>query len=189
MLTEFLCLTALTLNVDEREALRGEVNEWVKLFLPKLERKSTRKEKCRLVASVERQEFGKDENAEKWQYFKFVGNKGILYYYCSINDYKMELGEFNATSFQKNILHEHPSLSDIFISRRSDIKEENGKWELENALKERIISEGGEATIFSEKFGKVEMAVRIQIFDPFLFTKKFVHEMIKWKTYLISGKF
>jgi len=45
MLTELALLTALTLNTDEREVLRDKINEWVKLFLPKLERKSTRTEK------------------------------------------------------------------------------------------------------------------------------------------------
>ena len=64
MLTEFALLTALTLNEDEREALRGEINEWVKCFLPKLERQSTRTEKCRLVASVERQVFENTRNAQ-----------------------------------------------------------------------------------------------------------------------------
>ena len=58
MLTEFCFLAALTLNEDERAVLRTEIDEWVKYFLPKLERESTRTEKCRLIASVERHEFG-----------------------------------------------------------------------------------------------------------------------------------
>ena len=37
------------------------------------------------------------------------------------------------------------------------------------------------------KFGNKEFAVRIQCFDPFLFTNKFVGKT-KWKTHLISGK-
>jgi len=79
-------------------------------------------------------------------------------------------------------------LSNVFIGR-SEIKEENGKWKLENELKGRIISEGGEAIVFCEKFGKDEMAVRIQIFDPFLFSQKFGADLIKFKTHLISGEF
>jgi hypothetical protein len=47
---------------------------------------------------------------------------------------------------------------------------------------------GGEALVFSEKFGDRELAVRLQIFDSFLFTKKFSANQIKWKTHLISGK-
>ena len=181
MITEFLWLTALTLNKDEKEALRGEINEWVKLFLPKLERESTRTEKCRLVASVERNEFGDDWKAEYWRFCKFIGKKGIIF-----DEDKNQLKKFEATSFQKKILDRNPNLSNVFIGR-SEIKEENGKWKLENELKERIISEGGEAIVFCEKFGKFEMAVRIQIFDAFLFSKKFGANLIKFKTHLISG--
>ena len=76
-MTEFALLTALTLNSDEREVLRDKMDEWVKCFLPKLERKSTRTEKCRLIASVERQEFERDWSAEKWRFCKFVGKNGI----------------------------------------------------------------------------------------------------------------
>jgi len=135
----------------------------VKLFLPKLERESTRTEKCRLVASVERNEFKQRDNAVQWRFCKFVGEKGIIF-----RENQTQLGEFEATSFQKKILYRNPN----FIGR-SEIKEESGKWKLENELIERIISEGGEAIVFSEKFGKDEMAVRIQIFDPFLFSQKF----------------
>ena len=45
MLTEFCFLAALTLNSDEREVLRNEIDEWVKFFLPKLEREATAKYK------------------------------------------------------------------------------------------------------------------------------------------------
>ena len=51
MLTEFALLTALTMNADEREAFRGEIINWVKFFLPKISRESTRTAKCRLIAS------------------------------------------------------------------------------------------------------------------------------------------
>ena len=68
MLTEFCFLAALTLNSDEKAVLRGEIDEWVKLFLPKLERESTRTEKCRLIASVERQEFREEyDTAADWR--------------------------------------------------------------------------------------------------------------------------
>jgi len=186
MITESLWLTALTLNEDEKEALRGEINEWVKLFLPKLERESTRTEKCRLVASVERHKFRDKSNAVEWRFCKFVGKKGLLF-----DDKKQQLGKFKPTSFQKKILDRNPSLSNVFMKNfigRSEIKEETGKWKLENELKGRIISEGGEAIVFCGKFGKAEMAVRIQIFDSFLFSKKFGTNSIKFKTHLISGK-
>ena len=108
MLTEFALLTALTLTDDEREVLRNKVNGWVKSILPKLKRESSRTEKCRLIASVERHEFRYNYNAIKWRFFKFVGNKGILF-----DEKKRQLedsrtgrpfGEFEATSFQKKIL-------------------------------------------------------------------------------------
>jgi len=91
MLTEFLLLTALTLNEFEGEALRGEINEWVKCFLPKLEKESTRTEKCRLVASVERQEFSDYGLARTWRFFIFVGNKGFIF-----DENKKQLDEFKA---------------------------------------------------------------------------------------------
>jgi hypothetical protein len=52
MLTEFAFLATLTLNADEIEALRIEINNWVKCFLPRLKRESTRTAQCRLIASV-----------------------------------------------------------------------------------------------------------------------------------------
>ena len=82
---------------------------------------------------------------------------------------------------------QNPSLSDVFIERY-EIKEESGEWKLDNQLKRKLISEGGEALVFSEKFGGNEMAVRVQIFDPILFTKKLGGDQIKLKTHLISGE-
>jgi hypothetical protein len=187
MISEFLWLTLLTLNEDDREALRGKLNKWLKEFLPKLERESTRTAKCRLIASVERHEFENHlYDATDWQFFKFVENKGVLY----DKDKKQldDKGEFEATSFQKKILRENSNLSDVLIGR-FEIKEENGEWKLKNELKDKLISEGGEALVFSEKFGEVEMAVRVHVFDPFLFTKKFGVDRIKLKTHLISGEF
>jgi len=72
MLTEFALLAALTLNADEREVLRDKINDWVKWFMPKLDIESTRSDKCRLVASVDRQQFKNTRNA-KGQGLKFSG--------------------------------------------------------------------------------------------------------------------
>ncbi|CBY15528.1 unnamed protein product [Oikopleura dioica] len=180
MLTEFCFLAALTLNEDERAVLRNEIDEWVKYFLPKLERESTRTEKCRLIASVERQEFGYFWNARRWRFCKFVGKNGIIF-----NEDKEELEKFKITSLQKKILRRNPSLENVFIGR-SDIMEENGFWKLNDELKNKIISEGGEAIIFLEKFGNLEGAVRIHIFDAFLLTSNFGANELKWKTNLIS---
>jgi len=181
MLTEFALLTALTLNSDEREVLRDKINKWVKCFLPKLERESTRTEKCRLIASVERQEFEDGWNTRNWRFCKFDGNKGFIF-----DKDKNKLEEFKVTSFQKKIHRQNPSLSNVFIGR-CEIMEENGEWNLNNELKDELLSEGGEAIVFSRKFGENLMAVRIAVFDPFLFTKQFCDRQIKWRTHLISG--
>jgi len=183
MLTEFCFLAALTLNEDERAILRTEIDKWVKSFLPKLERESTRTEKCRLIASVERQEFRRHGYASNWRFCKFVGKNGIIF-----DDFKKELEKFKITTFQKKIIRRNPSLKNVFLGR-SEIKEETGFWKLNDELKNKIISEGGEAIIFLEKFGNLEAAVRIHIFDAFLFTTEFGANELKWKTNLISGNF
>ncbi|CBY37225.1 unnamed protein product [Oikopleura dioica] len=154
------------------------LDEWMKNFFPKLERESTRTEKCRLIASVERQEFEDDENAVKWRFCKFVGNKGILF-----DKHQYQLEEFEATSFQKRILRQNPKLKDVLIGRR-EIRPELGEWKLTNEL--TIISEGGEAIVFSEKFEETLMAVRVAVFDPFLFTKQCDTQHIKWNATIIS---
>jgi len=123
MLTEFALLTALTLNSDEREVLRDKIDEWVKCFLPKLKRESTREEKCRLIASVERQEFERDWYARKWRFCGFVGKKGFIFDECEI-----ELEEFKATFFQKRILRQNPILVKYF-SR--PFRNEGRKWKME----------------------------------------------------------
>ena len=183
MLTEFALLTALTLNSDEREVLRDKIDEWVKCFLPKLERESTRTEKCRLIASVERHEFEDDLDAKYWRFCKFVGNKGLIF-----SEKKRQIEAFKATSFQKRILRQNPILKNVFLGR-SENKEENGIWNLKNELKKKLLSEGGEAIVLNLKFGENLMAVRIAIFDPFLFTKQFCAGQIKFRTHLISGLF
>ncbi|CBY10809.1 unnamed protein product [Oikopleura dioica] len=180
MLTEFCLLAALTLNSDEREVLRNEIDEWVKCFLPKLERVSTREEKCRLIASVERQEFEDDMNAYYWRFCKFVGKNGMI-----LDAEKRKIQKFKITSFQKKILRENPSLENVLIGR-NEIEEETGFWKLKEELEREKISEGGEAVIFLEKFGNLEAAVRVHLFDSFLFTTKFGASELKWKTNLIS---
>ena len=157
------------------------LDEWMKYFFPKLERESTRTEKCRLIASVERQKFEDDENAVKWRFCKFVGNKGILF-----DKHQYQLEEFEATFFQKRILRQNPKLKDVLIGRR-EIRPELGEWKLTNEL--TIISEGGEAIVFSEKFEETLMAVRVAVFDPFLFTKQCDTQHIKWNATIISRIF
>jgi hypothetical protein len=73
--------------------------------LPKLGKESTRTAKCRLLASVERQQFAKEWNSRDWRFCKFDGNKGIV-----SNKNKEQVEEFGATSFQKKILRENHEL-------------------------------------------------------------------------------
>jgi len=101
---------------------------------------------------------------------------------------KREIQKFKITSFQKKIIRRNPSLENVLIGR-NEIKEETGFWKLKDELKRKKISEGGEAVIFTEKFGNLEAVVRIYIFDSFLFTSEFGANDLKWKTHLISGSF
>ena len=77
------------------------------------------------------------------------------------------------------ILKSDSSLKNQLLCR-SKIKHESGKWEIPVDLQNEKISSGGEALIFSERFGDLETAVRVQIFDPFLFTKDFGLDLLTW---------
>ena len=121
--------------------------------------------------------------AIQWQFCKFVGKTLIIF-----DDERRELRQFKITSFQRKILRRNPTLENVFLCR-SEIKEENGFWKLNDELERKKISEGGEALILLEKFGNLEAAVRIHIFDAFLFTTNIGPNELKWKTHLISGNF
>ena len=54
-------------------------------------------------------------------------------------------------------------------------------------LQGKKLSEGGEAIVFSENFGHFEAAVRVHIFDPFLFTDAFGLKSLSWKIHFESG--
>ena len=101
--------------------------------------------------------------------------------------HKDQLEEFEMTEVQKKIFESEPSLLNQYISRWK-IEEENGEWILPNELEQKLISEGGEALVISEKFGNLETAVRVQVFDPFLFTNGFGIDSFSWKINLSQGK-
>ena len=71
---------------------------------------------------------------------------------------------------------------------RWEIKEESGEWNLPDEIKRTLISEGGEALVFAEKFGSLETAIRVQVFDPFLFTDGFGIDSFSWRIHLSKGK-
>mgnify|MGYP003340822297 FL=1 len=100
---------------------------------------------------------------------------------------KRNLQKMKISEFQKMILKSDSSLKNQLIGR-SEIKEENGEWQIPAELEAKLISQGGEALVFCEKFGNFETAVRIQIFDPFLFTKDFGLDSLTWKIHFEKGK-
>ena len=100
----------------------------------------------------------------------------------------------NIELFHKNDLKQEDCIGWITIMEKAEedlrtvLKEENGEWQIPAELKNKIISEGGEALVFSEKFGIFETAVRIQIFDSFLFTDDFGLDLLTWKINFEKGK-
>ncbi|CBY34125.1 unnamed protein product [Oikopleura dioica] len=163
------------LPVWERENGKNEIEKWLEGFLAKLKRTSTRTEKCRLILAVERMQFEEDWYAAAWNYVQFGEENGEIF-----DKWNESLQNLNITEFQKQILKSNSSLKNQLVGH-SEIKEEKGEWNIPAELKTKIISEGGEALVFSEKFGIYEIAVRIQIFDPFLFTENFGLDLLTWK--------
>jgi len=137
---------------------------WLKNFCPKLKRTTTRTERCRLLLSVERMEFNDDHIASTWKNVVFNNGRVALY-----DDNEKLLETLDMYCLQKEIIRDNPNLQGTRLSRY-DIKEEYGKWRLADELQSKLISAGGEAIILQEKFDVMEMAVRIHVFDPFLFT-------------------
>ena len=107
-------------------------------------------------------QFEDDRYAALWEYVIFGEEEVEIFgkFGC--------LQKIKLTDFQKLILNSNANLKSVMISR-SEIKEENGIWEIEAELKKKLLSKGGEAMVFSEEFGNLETAVRLQIFDPFVF--------------------
>ena len=89
------------------------------------------------------------------------------------------------TEIQKQILLAEPALKNKKISRW-EIKEELGEWDLPHEIETKRISGGGEAIVFEEQFGSLETAVRVQVFDPFLFTDR--SGSFSWRINLSKGK-
>ena len=148
----------------EKENGKKEVKSWLKGFLSKLKRTSTRTERCRLILSVERMKFDDDHIAATWKDAVLNNRKVVLY---DRNGKSLETSDM--TYFQKEIIKKNPELINQKLSRY-DIKEEYGKWELAQDMESKMISSGGEAIILEEQFGDLKVAVRVHVFDPFLFT-------------------
>ena len=188
MLSEFYqLLTAVKLDEEKKEKLRDKISNWAEnVFIPKLRRKSNRTEKCRLVASVERHTFQNDLFALSWKHFKFENDseksKGAI-----VEGQRKKIGDrMKATYFQKRIVRRNSHLRNISISK-NDIEDETEGWQPNDQLQE--IYTGGEAAIFNIKYENCEMAVRVHVFDPYLFLENSGTCQYKTKTHLFSGKF
>ena len=125
--------------------------------------------------------FENDHYAAWWQHVQFGEENGEIF-----GKWKESLQNIKITEFQNQILKSNAALKNILIGH-SEIKEEKGEWKIPAELKTKIISDGGEALVFSEKFGICETAVRVQIFDPFLFTDDFVLDSLTWKINFEKG--
>ena len=172
--------TKAALPVWERENGKEEIEIWLVDFLAKLKRTTTRTQKCRLILSVERMQFEDDWHAVNWQFVRFDKDEAEIFWEDK------SLQKIILTEFQKDILNSDHKLKGIRLSR-SEIKEENGIWEIPADLRTRIISEGGEALVFSNNFRNIETAVRLQIFDAFVFTNDFGLDSLSWKIHFQKG--
>ena len=168
------------------ELEREKVETWLEGFLPKLERSTTRTQKCRLLESVERMEFEYNEYAVWWDHVKF-GKDWRRRSYGKILEKKKDLENFAVTDFQKTIFEEEKTLFGQKI-RRSEIKQESGEWKMSTEFEANFISQGGEAIVLEESFDGLDVAVRVQVFDPFLFTKNLKREDISCEIHLSKGK-
>ena len=151
------------------------------MTFPKIVCHPTRSTKCRLISSVERMEFEDVNSSYLWQCVRFGDDEGKIF-----NKTKKSSQKFKLTEFQKLLLNSDTMLKNQFLSR-SEIKEETGNWKIAADLQNKIISEGGEASVFIENFDGFETAVRVQIFDPFLFTDDFGLDSLSWKMHFEKG--
>ena len=150
------------------ELTRENLENWGKNFVKKVKRTTTRTELDWLILAVERREFKSDYMA-RWTEVVFDAGKG-----------KVEAGfngseDWNISTFEKNILDANPGL--LRRIERTELKEENGEWQLGSM---KIISSGGEAVVLEETIGGLEVAVRVQCFDPLLFTKGIAGYDFEW---------
>jgi hypothetical protein len=127
MVSEFFVYEPFTDFASDvcKKLLRKRIDEWLRVLLLKLERNTSRTEKCRLLASVERHELimkwkiGAPKSTTKiWIFCKFIDNHGIIY-----DANKKELERFESTVFQEYLLSRNPVLKNVVLDR-FDIKEE-----------------------------------------------------------------
>ena len=158
-----------------KELSRENLEKWGENFVKNVKRTTTRTELDRLILAVERRQFNYDHMA-RWTEVVFDAGKGKV----QTRSYGSE--DWNISTFEKKILDANPGL--LRRIERTELKEENGEWQLGSM---KIISSGGEAVVLEETIGGLEVAVRVQCFDPLLFTKGIAGYDFQW--HLSEGEF
>ena len=159
-----------------RELTKENLDKWLEEFLKKTKRTTSRTQLDRLILAVERRQF--DNNLMgRWTEVIFKDGKGR----AVLEGGKSE--EWTISRFERKILEASPDL--LRKIDRSELEEETGEWKLDGSLK--TISVGGEAIVLDEKIGGLEVAVRVQCFDPELFTGRMDKYRFEWN--LSKGQF
>jgi hypothetical protein len=137
-----------------------------------------------LILSVERMLFKDHKYAASWKYVRFGEDEAEI-----LDEDKTPLQKIKITEFQRMILNSHKSFINAEIDRRK-LKAETGKWTIPDDLnKPDEMSEGGEALVLTQKFEDFPIAVRVHIFDPYLFTAQFPSDKVTSKAHFEKGKF
>ena len=161
---------------------RRKIKKWLKGFVKKLKRETTRGDLDRLILSVESLEFDNKDSAG-WDEVIFENEGGKI---NSVDDWGGKISErWSVTSLQKKILASNNDFERRKI-KRSELKEENGRWFVDSNLCAKVISTGGEAIVLKDQFGDLEVAVRVQVFDTALFTKK--EKVLRFDIHLSQGR-
>jgi hypothetical protein len=176
------------------------INNWLIKFIPKVKRTTTRNAKDRLLLSVERMEPCNVHFQKSWSKTRFKNGRGKAFYPLQelvknlvtfdgtrLYEDKYVPAEWKISRFQQKLLVDNPDLYDVDIER-SDLQAENGQWCCVGDLSDKIISTGGEAVVFKESVEEFEIAARVQVFDPTVFTENGSLESYKYIVHLSKGK-
>ena len=160
-----------------RELTRDNLKQWQTEFVKKIGRTTTRTDSDRLILAVERREFNRHDMAQ-WTEVIFEDGIGKV-----TGKYASE--EFIISEFERKVLEksQNQNLNGL-IMKKSELKEEDVEWQLENSLKK--ISSGGEAVILEEIISGLKVAVRVQCFDSLIFTGDLKEYEFVW--HLSSGE-
>jgi hypothetical protein len=157
---------------------RDNLELWREQFVKKIGRTTKRTDSDRLILAVERREFNKHDMTQ-WTEVIFEDGIGKI-----TGKYASE--EFIISEFERKILEKNQNQKlNGRITKKSELKEEDVEWQLENSLKK--ISSGGEAVIMEEIISGLKVAVRVQCFDSLLFTGDLKEYEFVW--HLSNGEF